>query len=172
MYPFAPNTITLDPETIEAIQGLYGWLPQVPLADRASTDGPSLAVISGPAFGGTGTQTIFMAWKGSEGDSGLYFALSGDGIRWSAPQNIDGVGSSHGPALTTYHLPPSPDVLPRAGLFMVWKGTHDDHNIYWAMNPELQDWTTQQRIDVGTSTRPALVEFSWIDALTQRSVVR
>jgi Matrixin len=66
MYPVAPNTVSLDPETIEAIQSLYGWLPQVPLADRASTDGPSFAVVSEFAFGGPETDTIFMAWKGSE----------------------------------------------------------------------------------------------------------
>ena len=41
---------------------------------------------------------------------------------------------------------------------MAWKGI-DDYNIFWAVNPALEGWTEQQRIDVGTSARPALVEF-------------
>jgi hypothetical protein len=45
-------------------------------------------------------------------------------------------------------------------LFMAWKGTQDDHNIYWATSLNQQGWTAQQRIDVGTSARPALVEFN------------
>jgi hypothetical protein len=70
---------------------------------------------------------------------------------------------SHGPALTTwFDPPPEPDGHPVEGLFMAWKGTNDDHNIYWAMNPNpiRQPWTDQQPIDVGTSARPALVEFN------------
>ncbi|SFK86810.1 matrixin family metalloprotease [Methylocapsa palsarum] len=161
MYPFAPTLNALDPETIEAIQSLYGWLPQVRLGDRASTDGPSLAFVMEPSFTGTGFQQMFMAWTGSKGDSGLYFASSGDGINWTPQQKIPNVGSSNGPSLTTFH-PPSRDGFPAVGLFMAWKGVGDDHNIYWSSNTSLdvQGFTPQQSIPVGTSARPAVIEFN------------
>jgi hypothetical protein len=160
MYPFVNGfPAVLDAETIEAIQSIYGWTPQISLQDRASSHGPSLAVVSQPQFGGAGTQTLYMAWKGTEGDSSLWFSQSTDGKSWTQQQNIPGVGSSDGPCLATFH-PASRDGYPREGLFMAWKGVEDDHNIYWAMNPNLDGWTGQQRIDVGTSARPALIEFN------------
>jgi len=159
MYPVAPSIQVLDPETIEAIQGLYGWTPQISLSDRASSDGPSLAFVNEPAFGGPGISTLYMAWKGTEGDSGIYFASSGDGVTWSAQEKIEGIGSSDGPALATFR-PPSPDGFPHVGLFMAWKGIADDHNVYWAMNLNLEGFAEQHRIDVGTSARPALVEYN------------
>jgi hypothetical protein len=160
MYPFAPTLNALDPETIEAIQSLYGWQPQTRLSDRASTAGPSLTLVSQPSFSGPGSQTLYMAWKGTADDSGLYFASSSDGVQWSPQQRIVGVGSSDGPSLTTFH-PPSPDGYPRAALFMAWKGVEDDDNIYWATSPDQQGWSDQQRISgVGTSSRPAVVEFN------------
>ena len=98
MYPFVRGLpAMLDPETIGAIQRIYGWLPQTPLRDRASTDGPSLALLSEPSFGGPDRQVLFMAWKGSVDDSGLYFSSSEDGVHWSSRQQIEGVGSSNGP---------------------------------------------------------------------------
>jgi hypothetical protein len=161
MYPFAPNLTSLDPETIEAIQSLYGWQPQTRLSDRASTAGPSITAVSKPSWGaGSSSDALFMAWKGTTGDSELYFASSDDGVHWSPQERIDGVGSSDGPALTTFH-PPSPDGYPTPGLFMAWKGVSGDANIYWATNVDQQGWSPQQRINgVGTSSRPAVVEFN------------
>jgi hypothetical protein len=160
MYPFAPTLNALDPETIEAIQSLYGWQPQTGLSDRASTHGPSLALVSVPSFSGPSSDTLYMAWKGTTGDSELYFASSSDGIQWSPQERIDGVGSSDGPSLTTFH-PPRPDGSVRPGLFMAWKGVSGDANIYWATNVDPQGWGAQQRINgVGTSSRPAVVEFN------------
>jgi hypothetical protein len=161
MYPFAPNLTSLDPETKEAIQSLYGWQPQTRLSDRASTNGPSMTWVSNPSWAsGPTSDTLFMAWKGTAGDSELYFASSSDGVQWSPQQRIDGVGSSDGPSLTTFH-PPSPDGFPKAGLFMAWKGVSGDANIYWATNVDQEGWSPQQRINgVGTSSRPAVVEFN------------
>jgi len=160
MYPFAPTLTVLDPETVEAIQSLYGWQPQTCLSDRASTAGPSMALISLPSLSGPPSDTLHMAWKGTAGDSELYFASSFDGVQWSPQQRIDGVGSSDGPSLTAFN-PSSPNDYPRSGLFMAWKGVRDDANIYWATNVDQGGWSDQQRIDgVGTSSRPAVVEFN------------
>ncbi|WP_322057986.1 matrixin family metalloprotease [Paraburkholderia sp. J63] len=158
MYPAAPLTRVLDPETIEAIRSLYDWQPQIPLPNRASSHAPSMANVTQPALFGPASETLYMAWKGTVGDSGLYFASSADGVAWTPQQKIPNTGSSHGPSLVAYHPPSAAGTL-RAGLFMAWKGVGDDHNIYWARNPALTGWTGQQRIAVGTSERPALVEF-------------
>lgn len=157
MYPFAPGVNALDAETIEAIQSLYGWTPQTPLSDRASTDGPSLALVTTPySLGMSSLAILCMAWTGTKGDSGLYFATSSDGTAWSAQQKIDGVGSSNSPALASFH----PRGTNAMGLFMAWKGTGSDHNIYWSVNTDLTSWSPQQSIPVGTSARPALCEFN------------
>jgi hypothetical protein len=161
MYPFAPTLTSLDPETIEAIQSLYGWQPQTGLSDRASTNGPSMTWVSTPSWLGAPSDTLYMAWKGTTGDSELYFASSSDGIQWSSQERIDGVGSSDGPSLTTFQTPPRPDGTPTAGVFLAWKGVSGDANIYWTTNVDQQGWAAQQRINgVGTSSRPAAVEFN------------
>jgi hypothetical protein len=100
-----------------------------------------------------------MAWKGAEGDSTLWWASSSDGINWSPQQQLSDRGSSEGPCLATYH-PVSRDGTPVEGLFMAWKGVGDDHNIYWSTNSDLGGWSGQQSIPVGTSARPALIEFN------------
>jgi hypothetical protein len=51
--------------------------------------GPALAVYIG---------LLYMAWKGIEGDQGIYFSTF-DGQNWAAQQNVPGIGSSVGPAL-------------------------------------------------------------------------
>ncbi|WP_177229336.1 matrixin family metalloprotease [Dyella sp. OK004] len=165
MYPYSKSgpvvSGNLDSETIQALQGMYGWLPQQCLSDRASTDGPSLAYVVEPSLSGSGLTQVFMVWTGSEGDSSIYFSSSNDGLSWSPQQPISGVGSSIGPSLATFH-PPSSDGDSRVGLIMAWKGVGDDSSIWWSVNTTLQvdGWAEQQRLDVGTSSRPSIVEFN------------
>lgn len=40
-----------------------------------------------------------MAWKGIEGDQGIWFSRTSDGINWDAQRNVTGVGTSVGPSL-------------------------------------------------------------------------
>lgn len=158
MYPYDMNFSNIDNETIQAIQGIYNWQPQRSFDDRGSSDGPALAV------GGTVTFTsseyrLYMAWKGIEGDSSIYWS-SFDGNSWTSQEMIEGIGSSHGPALSSYYVTSS-DSRPFTGLFMAWKGVRDDNNIYFAQNRDLLGWSGQRRIEgVGTSDRPALAYFN------------
>lgn len=168
MYPISIDGVRLDPETIRAIQNLYGWLPQQSFADRASTDGPSLAVAGTTSFTASDYK-LFMAWRGIDGDSRIFWSVFGG--QWSPQEVIEGIGSSHGPAIAASSLPSSvgrgrPSNISSAasgfgtGLFMAWKGVDDDTTIWFSQNPDLSGWTPQRPVpDVGTSCRPALCEF-------------
>ena len=158
MYPYAPTT-GIDAETIEAINGLYGWQEQTALHDRASTDGPSMATSTVASFDGNGTQ-LYMAWRGVHGDDALYWSsLTGNG--WSPQAPIDGRGSSHGPALASGYTT-NRDGRVVTGLFMAWDGVPGDDAIYFAENtdPAFNAWNGQEHIPgAGTSARPALAMF-------------
>ena len=158
MYPYAPTT-GIDAETIEAINGLYGWQPQTSLDDRASTDGPSVATATVALLGANDTH-LHMAWRGVHGDDGVYWSsLNGGG--WSPQASIDGIGSSHGPALASgYTTNRNGRVV--TGLFMAWDGVPGDNAIYFSENtdPAFNGWNGQAQIPgAGTSARPALAMF-------------
>jgi hypothetical protein len=157
MYPYATMSV-IDTETKRSIEGLYGWQPQIPLGDRGSVEGPSLAVVGGPAV----SLRPYMAWRGVSGDDGIYWS-SFDGNGWSPQKPIQGTGSSHGPILAVGFTRNRADGVPVTGLFMAWDGVSGDDAIYFAENldPTFFDWTAQQPIDgVGTSERPALALFN------------
>jgi Matrixin len=161
MYPYGPLLNALDAETIQAIRALYGWQPQISLNDRASLEGPSLAVSEILSLVGGSDQQLYMAWRGIDNDDAIYWS-SLDGDIWSPQKPIPGFGSLHGPTLTTGFSRTRPDGVPVSGLFMAWDGVPGDDAIYFAQNldPAFSDWTNQQRIDgVGTSDRPALALF-------------
>ncbi|WP_270938305.1 matrixin family metalloprotease [Falsiroseomonas oryzae] len=153
MYPFAPNLVALDAETRRAITSLYGWSPQRPLTDRASTHGPALATVSIPSFTSR-TDRVLMAWKGTDGDTAIYWSESADGIGWGGQQRTE-FGTSGGPSIAAHT---SPRLGPTA--MMAWQGVPGDSAIYTSVLDGAQ-WTPQDRVpDVGTSARPALVEFN------------
>jgi hypothetical protein len=60
------------------------------------------------------------------GDDGIYFtqAAAGPGgspaVEWSSQALVEGIGSSHRPAIVLFHGTP----------FMAWKGVGNDHTIY------------------------------------------
>lgn len=160
MYPYDLNLTALDPETIQAIQSLYGWQPQIRLNDRGSVEGPSLAVAGTQSFDTSEPGGLYMAWRGVDGDDGIYWS-SFEGTGWSPQENIPGIGSLHGPALATGFTRNRADGVPVTDLFMAWDGVPGDDAIYFAQNPGISGWTGQQRIDgVGTSDRPALALFN------------
>jgi hypothetical protein len=65
------------------------WVPQVNVSGVGTSTGPSLAVFN---------NRLFMAWKGVDGDQGIYFS-SFDGNSWAPQQRVAGVGTSNKPAL-------------------------------------------------------------------------
>jgi hypothetical protein len=131
--------------------------PTSKIEGRGSSDRPALAVAGSVHFTGS-DQRLFMAWKGVEGDSGIYWAWMENGA-WTDQRKIEGVGSSHAPALASYTLPGGGV---STGLFLAWKGIHDDQSIYFSQNADLSSdgWAPQEKIGgVGTAQHPALAEF-------------
>jgi hypothetical protein len=122
------------------------WTPQsLVFEGPVSAQSPSLASIA--INDGTPSTGLIMAFKGSLADQGLYFSTN-DGNRWTPPQSIQDVGSSHRPALANFGVP-----------HMAWKGVDDDQGIYWS-SLGASGWEPQQNVtDVGTSHAPALAVF-------------
>jgi hypothetical protein len=103
---------------------------------------------------------LFMAWKGAGGDSAIYFSSTVDGFNWAPQRRIEGVGTSHSPALT------SESVRVR----IAWKGAGGDSAIYYSSSPDGVGWAPQQRYEgVGTSHGPALAALRG-DGVLQQSV--
>jgi hypothetical protein len=130
--------------------------PQTQLEGKGSTDTPALAVAGSSTFT-TSERRLYMAWKGAEDDTSLYWShLTASG--WSPQTTIEDVSSTHGPALIAYRR----DATTTA-LFMAWKGSGDDSALYWSRNPFCSEdgWEPQQVIvGVGSSSRPAVAEFA------------
>ncbi|WP_406383183.1 matrixin family metalloprotease [Streptomyces sp. NBC_00117] len=77
-----------------------------------TSDGPS-ATVHG--------NRILLAWKGIEGDAGIYFSFF-DGKEFTGQINVRGVGTSRGPAVCTFN----------GTVHMVWQGVEGDDGIYWS----------------------------------------
>jgi len=99
--------------------------------DYAASDlGPSLAaLLPGAALGGAPPperDRLYMTWRGVAGDQALYFTQGNagpDGIpefEWSTQAAIQGVGSSHRPAIALF----------QDNIHLAWKGTDDDTTIW------------------------------------------
>jgi hypothetical protein len=83
-----------DPSLIELLQ----CRPQIPIDGIGTSDRPSIAAAGSNSFTSLDYKP-YMAWKGAEDDSGIYFSqnstLFTDG--WQAQQKILGVGTSCSP---------------------------------------------------------------------------
>ena len=157
MYPYVPNTTTIDIESRDALRNLYGWRPQIRLGDRATSDRPALVSTSVVTFT-LSTSTLHMVWKGTGDDQGIYEAALINNV-WTPQRRISGIGSSQSPALTDILLG---DGTPSTGLIMAWKGIRSDQGIYYATKT-FGEWTSQQRVSgIGTSHRPALTNFNGV----------
>jgi hypothetical protein len=154
MYPYLSNVTTIDVESRDAINALYGW------QNQQNTDG---STSHRPTLGNTSVRSFsvppvvskpFMVWKGRDNDSGIYYSKFDNG-KWAPQQHIDGVGCSFSPALTEIiALLGVPN--PVSVLLMAWKGIGSDSGIYWTRF--ISDvWETQRLVGgVGCSAAPAL----------------
>jgi hypothetical protein len=97
---------------------------------------------------------VRIAWKGIEGDSGIYFSSSAEGVNWAPQQRVEGVGTSHGPALAARRG----EHLLAQTLFMAWKGIPGDSGLYFSANHLVPDRFDPQSLvrNIGTSDKPAL----------------
>lgn len=157
MYPYDLSSSVIDGETRDALRNLYGWRPQIQLGDRATSERPALAVTSNVSLTSF-TLDLHMAWKGTGDDQGIYEADLIDNV-WTPQRRINGIGSSHSPALAAI---PLGNGTPSTGLIMAWKGVSGDQGLYYATNG-VGGWTGQRRVSgVGSSCRPALANFNGI----------
>ncbi|MFC6087378.1 matrixin family metalloprotease [Sphaerisporangium aureirubrum] len=150
MYPYGGGALIIDAESRDALRKLYGWAPQTPLRDRATSDRPAMASAGLVNFTSS-TLTLHMVWKGGRGDPRMFEATLADG-EWSPQRHIEGPYlSSHSPSLTTFTLGDGAST----GLMMAWKG-HADQGLFFARN-EGTGWTPPENIpEAGSSHRPAL----------------
>jgi hypothetical protein len=92
---------------------------------------------------------VLMAWKGVEGDQGLWWASSPDGVNFDGPLNRLDLNSSQGPALTVFN----------DRLFTPWK-SETSQGLKWASSPNGNDWDnphSDRRLN--SSQGPALTVF-------------
>jgi hypothetical protein len=165
MYPISPGRSTIDGESQRALRNLYGWRPQIPLSDKATSDRPSLAVTTSTNLTSS-LSTLRMIWKGTGADQSLYESAL-ENNAWTPQQIIEGTMSSHSPAIAPV---PLNDGTPSTGLIMVCKGAGDDSGLYFATR-RIAGWSVRQKIpNVGSSHRPALAEFGGVMHLAWKGV--
>ena len=102
-----------------------------------------------------------MAWKGVEGDQGIYFSTF-DGHNWAPQVKILGIGTSEGPALAGLNN----------RLYMAWKGVEGDRHVYytWIDDGPKAIWQAQRvvafteaeiegmvSVPIGSSHGPSIV---------------
>jgi hypothetical protein len=109
-------------------QGLYyatwnitgEWGNVQNIAQTGSSHAPSIAMIA--AVPGVAAQTLYLVWKGVDGDAGLYFSTYSNIGGWAQQKPIGGVGSTDTPAIAADPV----TGVPR----MVWKGVAGDNALY------------------------------------------
>jgi hypothetical protein len=156
MYPFNINANVIDAESVAAIRGIYSWTPLRRYPDeRSSSDGPTFATTTSFNFT-SAFNRLAMAWRGRGNDSNIWFSTTADLQSWTPQIPLDGVRSSHGPALAAF---PRSGLSPR--LYLAWKGEGNDNRLFWTRStPDLSNFEPHRRFDDRLSTtRPALAEF-------------
>ncbi|AUT75864.1 hypothetical protein C2L64_47165 [Paraburkholderia hospita] len=149
---YSPSPLFMAWKGVQDDQGIWfstdfggGWAPQENVAGIGTSFRPALASYN---FFDSFTETtqIHMAWKGIEGDQGIWF-IKFDG---NPQQQVPGVGTSVGPSLAVYN-----DLL-----YMAWKGVVGDQGI-WFTTYDGSTWAPQQNIPgIGTSVGPSLAVFN------------
>jgi hypothetical protein len=155
MYPYEPDLDVIDPETQDAILGLYGWKDQA-RAGGWTADRPALAVAGPPTFvGSPPAERLCMVWRGERDNRNLSWSIY-DGTNWS-PERECGFASTHGPTLTSFGVGSG-----ETAYFLAWKGARDDSGIYWAARMSWNSsWGNQIPLaGVGTSCSPSAVEYN------------
>ena len=111
------------------------WTDQHQISQSASFDVPALGVFQ---------DTLFMAWRGVEGDENLY---------WTSYNENTGMWNNQSPPLTDRGSTEGPALVEFQGNFyMVWKGVsgidEDDRRLFWAtFDPnDPHQWTNENII--------------------------
>jgi hypothetical protein len=123
-----------------------------------SFDGLRWSPQQGTNFGTSGVPTLTtwhglrMAWKGILGDESIWWSVFDGYTSWSGQRTLGDdridFGSSTGPALASFG-----DYL-----YMVWKGSGPDVQIWWSYTADGITWAPQQVVPgVETDSKPALV---------------
>ncbi|SMF22018.1 matrixin family metalloprotease [Pseudogulbenkiania subflava] len=100
------------------------WQPQRKVAFVTSKAEGAAWQYPGTTHGPSATlrgNRILLAWKGVEGDQGIYFSLF-DGNEFSGQIQVKDVGTSQGPGVCTFG----------AFTHMAWKGVEGDNILYWS----------------------------------------
>jgi Astacin (Peptidase family M12A) len=130
-----------------------GWGSLVQVPGVASSIGPQLIVGGGIP---SGISRYFMAWKGQGNDQGIFYNTyteHGAQAGWTPQQQVPGVESSTGPALTTHH----------GRVVMAWKGKEGDHGIFYSSAPFTSPtvWSPQEQVpNVASSIGPQLTLYN------------
>jgi hypothetical protein len=94
-----------------------------------------------------------MAWRGLEGDEGLYYSFFKDGIGWEAQKRAP-PSSADSPALTTY----------KGRVMMAWRGVEGDGGLYYSFYDDVQGlWTPQRRAPGSSDIGPSITTYSLLD---------
>jgi len=91
------------------------WSPQTYLKSGTSA-GPALAV--------DGNGALWLAWKGANTDTGIYYKVYRSGVQWSDQVNRYSVGTSAAPYLVSIGKGPNT-------LMLLWKGEGNDPGLYY-----------------------------------------
>jgi hypothetical protein len=121
------------------LHGAADWKAQGQVAKAGTSERPALTYHY---------PRLYMAWKGIDGDAGIYVSTNTGDSTWQPQQRVPGVGTSRGPALVYFN----------GALHMVWKGAGKDQGIYHATSSDNgTTWTEQANIvGIGTSDSPAI----------------
>ena len=160
---YPPSPLFMAWKGIDDDQGIWfstdfggGWAPQESIAGIGTSFRPALAAYNFFESFTENTQ-IHMAWKGIEGDDGIWF-IKFDG---TPQQNVPGVGTSVGPALAVYN----------GLLYMAWKGIEGDQGI-WFTTYDGSSWAPQQNVaGIGTSVGPALAVYDGLLYMAWKGIV-
>jgi hypothetical protein len=116
-----------------------GPKPRSPVADAHTSHGPALAAFKG---------RLYLAWKGADKDTGIYWSSSQDGKNWDQKKQVPrDAATSDRPALTVF----------KDRLYLAFKRI--DGGIYWTSKPDMvSEWdrTLGPVSNVLTSSSPAL----------------
>ena len=156
MFHFVPSLAYLDAidgETADALDLIYGWGSTVLLPNRASQDGPALATVNWSNFTST-VYELFMAWRGANDDTGIWWSNSQDGLSWSSQEPVPLGHSSRGPALCAYGR------FKSQNLAMAFRGVGDDEALRVLLNPDMDGWRgAPAPASAFSSARPALANW-------------
>ena len=148
----------LPPARSGLLHMLPTWTTPAKVPDvGGSSDSPALAAAASAAY---------LFWKGLGTDPRIFYATY-NGTTWTAPQMVDGVGTSVGPVARAAFLGP----VATDTIWLAWKGKDTDTRVFYSSLGSNKQWSPQQPLAVAaTNSRPALAAYDdvmftgWSDA--------